>query len=76
MSYIKCESEIVLVEPNSATCAAGFVNSQPDYDTLLNQLAALNEFDPDKTAWIIVICLSTFVVGFGVGVVIKLMRRL
>lgn len=76
MSFIKCESEIVLADVNSASCASGFIDSQPDYDTLLNQLAALNEFDPEKTAWIIIICLSTFIVGFGTGVVIKLLRRL
>ena len=76
MSFIKCESEIVLADANSASCASGFINAQPDYDLLLNQLAAINEFDPEKTAWIIVICLSTFIVGFGIGVVIRLLRRL
>jgi hypothetical protein len=50
MSYLKCNSTPVLEDANSATCASGFIESQPDYDTLLNQLAALNEFDPCSAA--------------------------
>lgn len=76
MSYIKCESEINLVDVNSATCSSGFINSQPDYDVLLNQLAALNDFDPLRTAGIIVFCLVMFVSGFGAGMVIRYLRRL
>lgn len=47
-----------------------------DGSLIYAQLVALNEFDPERAAWIVVICLSTFVVGFGLGVVIKLLRRL
>lgn len=76
MSYIKCEEAVIQIDPTTAECATGFINSQPDYDTLLTQLVALNEFDYEQSAGIVVICLSTFLVGFGVGVVIKLLRRL
>lgn len=75
MSYIKCESEIVLADANSASCASGFVDSQPDYDVLLNQLAAINDFDPLRTGGIIVFCLAIFITGFGVGMVIRWLRR-
>lgn len=47
-----------------------------DSTAIYAQLVALNDFDPERAGWIIVICLSTFVVGFGLGVVIKLLRRL
>lgn len=47
-----------------------------DSTAIYSQLVALNEFDPEKAAFIIVICLATFLVGFGAGVVVKLLRRL
>lgn len=75
MSYIKCESEIVLGANNTASCETGFINAQPDYDVLLNQLAAINDFDPLRTSGIIVFCLAIFITGFGVGMVIRWLRR-
>ncbi len=47
-----------------------------DSTAIYAQLVALNEFDPERVAIIIVTCLVTFLVGFGAGVVIKLLRRL
>lgn len=76
MSFIKCEETVVQINETTATCTTGFINAQPDYDTLLTQLTALNTFDYEQSAGIVVICLSTFLAGFGVGVVIKLLRRL
>lgn len=46
-----------------------------DSTAIYAQLVALNEFEPSRIALIIVICLSTFIVGFGAGVVVKLLRR-
>lgn len=50
---------------------------EPTDSTLIYaQLVALNEFDVDRVAFIIITCLVTFLAGFGAGIVIKLLRRL
>ena len=50
---------------------------EPTDTTLIYaQLVALNEFDVEQAGLIIVSCLATFLVGFGAGIVIKLLRRL
>lgn len=48
---------------------------QTDATSLTIQLAAVNAFDPAQVSSIIAGCLVLFIMGFGVGVVIKLMRR-
>lgn len=66
--------------PNVLACDAGWEivpYVEPTDSTLIYaQLVALNEFDPERVAFIIITCLVTFLVGFGAGVVIKLLRRL
>lgn len=47
-----------------------------DSTAIYAQLVALNEFDPIKIAGIITFCLVMFIVGFGIGLVIRNMRRL
>lgn len=66
--------------PNVLACDTGWKivpYVEPTDSTLIySQLVALNEFDAQQAGFIIVTCLVTFLVGFGAGVVIKLLRRL
>lgn len=63
-----------------ATCTGGWsivpYVEPTDSTAIYAQLFALNEFDPLKIVVIIVICFATFLVGFGTGIVLKLLRRL
>lgn len=47
-----------------------------DSTAIYAQLVALNEFDPIKIAGVITFCLVMFIVGFGLGLVIRNLRRL
>jgi hypothetical protein len=47
-----------------------------DSTAIYAQLVALNEFDPVKIASIVTFCMVMFIVGFGVGLVIRNLRRL
>lgn len=75
-----CDGSLILDPAGFMTCSGSWSivpYVEPTDSTLVYaELVALNEFDPERTAWIIVICLATFIVGFGTGVVIKLLRRL
>lgn len=75
MAYIKCDGELV-VSGMVAQCSDAFINSQPDYDVLLNQLVAINDFDPIKIAGLVIFCFVTFIAGFGAGLVINILRGL
>lgn len=75
MAYIKCNVEIVF-NGLLAECSSGWELAQPDYDVLLSQLVALNEFDPVKISLFVVFNLVTYISGFGVGMVINYLRRL
>lgn len=75
MAYIKCDGDLT-VTGGSASCSTDWINSQPDYDVLLTQLTALNEFDPLKISLIVISCMVLFIVGFGAGMVVKYLRRL
>lgn len=85
-NMIVCEGDFAVLEygrqtiANSIGCESGWLvipYVEPTDSTLIySQLIALNEFDPERAGSIIVGCLATFLLGFGVGVVIKLLRRL
>lgn len=47
-----------------------------DSTAIYSQLVALNEFDPLKIAGVVTFCFVMFMVGFGVGLVIRNLRRL
>lgn len=47
-----------------------------DSTAIYAQLVALNEFDPLKIAGVVTFCFVMFMVGFGVGLVIRNLRRL
>jgi hypothetical protein len=75
-----CDGDLLL-DPAGFMACSGSWSVVPyveptDSSLVYAQLVALNEFDPEKAGLIIVSCLATFVVGFGAGVVIKLLRRL
>lgn len=75
-----CDGDLLLDPAGFMSCSGSWSvvpYVQPADSTMIySQLVALNEFNPERSAWIIVICLSTFLAGFGAGVVIKLLRRL
>lgn len=75
MAYIKCEG-LLNLSGAFAECSTGFINSQPDYDVLLSQLVALNEFDPVRISLFVVFNLVAYITGFGLGIVINYIRRL
>jgi hypothetical protein len=85
-NLILCEGNIVEAVassrpvPNVVACDTGWTVipyvEPTDSTAIYSQLVALNEFDAQQAAFIIVTCLVTFLVGFGTGVVIKLLRRL
>jgi hypothetical protein len=66
--------------PNVLACDSGWEivpYVQPTDSTLIySELVALNEFDPARTAGIIVFCLVMFITGVGTGMVIRWLRRL
>ena len=87
MSLVALMSNVALCDGQLFVDPAGFMTCsgswsvvpyvEPTDSTLIYaQLVALNEFDVEQASLIIVSCLATFLVGFGVGVVIKLLRRL
>lgn len=75
-----CDDQLILDPAGFMSCTGSWSvvpYVEPTDSTLIySQLVALNEFDPERAGVIIVTCLATFLVGFGVGVVIKLLRRL
>lgn len=75
MSYLKCDTTPSLIDANTASCASGWINSAPDYDILINQLVAINEFDPAKVQLMLVFFLVEFITAFVVGMVISKMRK-
>ena len=74
MSYLKCDTTPSLIDANTASCASGWIHSAPDYDLLINQLVALNEFDPLKIASMLAFFFALYIGSFGVGMVITKMR--
>ena len=75
-----CDGDLLL-DPSGFMACTGSWSVVPyveptDSTAIYAELVALNEFDPERVAVIIVTCLVTFLVGFGAGVVIKLLRRL
>jgi len=75
-----CDGQLLL-DPAGFMACSGSWSIVPyvepaDSTAIYAQLVALNEFDPERVAVVIVTCLVTFLVGFGAGVVIKLLRRL
>jgi hypothetical protein len=47
-----------------------------DSTAIYAQLVALNEFDPLKIAGLVTFCFVMFIVGFGLGLVLRNLRRL
>lgn len=75
MSYLKCDGDLVFVDANTATCTAAFSSHTFDYDLLLNELAAINNFDPAVTSMIVVGSLVLFVIGYYSAMVLKRLRQ-
>ena len=75
-----CDGDLLLDPAGFMSCTGSWsvvpYVEPADSTAIYSQLVALNEFDPERVAVIIVTCLVTFLVGFGAGVVIKLLRRL
>lgn len=75
-----CDGQLILDPAGFMSCSGSWSvvpYVEPTDSTLIYaQLVALNEFDVQQAGFIIVTCLVTFLVGFGAGVVIKLLRRL
>jgi len=85
-NIITCAGNLIPAEAgitpiiNVLSCDTGWVIvpyvEPTDSTAIYAQLVALNEFDPIQIAGVITFCFVTFIVGFGLGVVIRNMRRL
>lgn len=84
-NIIVCSGELIPAKsgitpiPNVLACDTGWqivpYVEPTDSTAIYSQLVALNEFDVQKIAGIVIFCLSMFIVGFGVGMVINKLRR-
>lgn len=75
MSYAKCQSEIIQIDPNTISCASGFESAIPDFDLLVAELQNMNTFDIEVFGMIVVFNFVMLIIGFSCGKVINLLRK-
>lgn len=78
-NIIVCDG-VVTQSSGSAQCSVDWsvisYVEPTDSTAIYAQLVALNEFDPLKIAGVVTFCFVMLMVGFGVGLVIRNLRRL
>jgi hypothetical protein len=78
-SILACDGDVTFSSgvPHCSTDWYVVPYAEPaDSTAIYAQLVALNEFDPLKIAGVVTFCFVMFIVGFGLGLVLRNLRRL